>query len=482
MNTKTYDTVIGLETHVQLATQSKAFCGDRNEFGGEPNQHISAISLGYPGTLPRLNETQLAYAVRLGLALGCTINRYSSFDRKNYSYADLPKGYQITQDRAPICLGGALPIRLKDGSTKAIRIHHIHMEEDAGKSIHLGDEPYSYVDLNRAGTPLVEIVTEPDLCSAEEVDAFMSGMQQLVRYLGISDGNMQEGSMRCDVNISVKPKGQEALGQRCEIKNLNSMRYARNAIAYEVERQIRLVEAGEQVQQQTRQFDPKSGKTSALRDKEDAHDYRYFPEPDLPPIRLSEAYIEARRSEIRELPWEVLDKLVEDYQVSLEDALIITQEAGSLAVFQRYAAGSSHIEALAKLFVNKIIPWVNEHGLALADFPLSPESIAELLDMIVGGEISTANAYNKLLPALLLEVNTAPASLAKKLQLLQNDDADFLESIAQQVLAENPDKVQAYQKGKKGLLGFFMGEVMKRSKGQAAPKESQALLTKMLEK
>ncbi len=482
MSTKTYDTVIGLETHVQLATQSKAFCGDRNEFGGEPNQHIGAISLGYPGTLPRLNETQLAYAVRLGLALGCTINQYSSFDRKNYSYADLPKGYQITQDRAPICLGGALPIRLKDGSTKAIRIHHIHMEEDAGKSIHLDNEPYSYVDLNRAGTPLVEIVTEPDLCSAEEVDAFMSGMQQLVRYLGISDGNMQEGSMRCDVNISIKPKGQKNLGQRCEIKNLNSMRYARNAIAYEVERQIRLVEAGEKVLQQTRQFDPKSGKTSALRDKEDAHDYRYFPEPDLPPIRLSNAYIEARRSEIEELPWEVLDKLLKDYQIGLEDALIITQDAGSFDVFQRYAAGSPHTEALAKLFVNKIIPWVSEHGLALADFPLSPESIAELLALIVGEEISTANAYNKLLPALLLEVKTAPAFLAKKMQLLQNDDADFLESIAQQVLTENPDKVKAYQKGKKGLLGFFMGEVMKRSKGQAAPKESQALLTKMLDK
>lgn len=481
MKTTKYDTVIGLEAHVQLATQSKAFCGDRNEFGGEPNQHISAISLGYPGTLPRLNETQLAYAVKLGLALGCTINKYSSFDRKNYSYADLPKGYQITQDRAPICLGGALPIQLKDGSTKAIRIHHIHMEEDAGKSIHLADEPYSYVDLNRAGTPLVEIVTEPDLCSAEEVDAFMSGMQQLVRYLGISDGNMQEGSMRCDVNISVKPKGQEALGQRCEIKNLNSMRYARNAIAYEVERQIRLVEAGEQVQQQTRQFDPKSGKTSALRDKEDAHDYRYFPEPDLPPIRLSEAYIEQRRSEIQELPWEVRDKLVADYQISLADAIIITQEPGSFAIFQRYAAATPHTEALAKLFVNKIIPWANEQAQELSAFPLSAESIAELLALIVGGEVSTANAYSKLFPALLLEINTAPAALAKKLELLQNDDTQFLETIVAQVLADNPDKVQAYQKGKKGLIGFFMGEVMKQSKGQAAPKESQALLNKMLQ-
>ncbi len=480
MKTQQYETVIGLETHVQLATHSKAFCGDRNAFGGEPNQHISAISLGYPGTLPRLNETQLAYAVKLGLALGCRINKNSSFDRKNYSYADLPKGYQITQDRAPICLGGALPIRLKDGSSKQIRIHHIHMEEDAGKSIHLEDAPYSYVDLNRAGTPLVEIVTEPDLRSAEEVDAFMSGMQQLVRYLGISDGNMQEGSMRCDVNISIRPLGSPTYGNRCEIKNLNSMRYARNAIAYEVARQIECLEKGKTVLQQTRQFDPKSGTTSALRSKEDAHDYRYFPEPDLPPLRLSDAYIDDIRQSIPELPWEALDQLLANYPIREEDAALITQEAGSTAVFKRYAQATQETPALAKLFVNKILPWAKENNASLADFPIAPEQIAAFLHLIADEQVAAATAYSKLFPALLLEPSLAPALIAKNLNLLQNTATDFLQSIVQAVLDENPDQVNAYRKGKKGLIGFFMGEVMKRSQGQAAPKESQDFLQKAL--
>ncbi|MEM6769850.1 MAG: Asp-tRNA(Asn)/Glu-tRNA(Gln) amidotransferase subunit GatB, partial [Bacteroidota bacterium] len=281
----TYETVIGLETHVQLATESKAFCADRNQFGNEPNRNISAISLGYPGTLPLLNERQVRFAVKLGLALGCKINPRSTFDRKNYFYADLPKGYQITQDESPICIGGALPLRLPTApasapeknaapSSRTIQLHHIHMEEDAGKSIHAAGEPYTKVDLNRAGTPLLEIVTEPDLRSAEEVDAFMTGMRRLVRWLEVSDGNMQEGSLRCDVNVSVRPEGQTEFGTRCEIKNMNSMKFARQAVAYEVERQIGILESGGEVQQQTRQFDPATGTTSALRDKEDAHDYR----------------------------------------------------------------------------------------------------------------------------------------------------------------------------------------------------------------
>ncbi|MEL6275232.1 MAG: Asp-tRNA(Asn)/Glu-tRNA(Gln) amidotransferase subunit GatB, partial [Bacteroidota bacterium] len=457
-----YETVIGLETHVQLNTQSKAFCSDRNEFGGEPNRHISSISLGYPGTLPRLNKDQLHHAVKLGLALGCKINPHSSFDRKNYFYADLPKGYQITQDRAPICLGGSLPIRLKDGTEKIIRIHHIHMEEDAGKSIHGSGEPYSYVDLNRAGTPLLEIVTEPDLRSAEEVDAFMHGMRQLVRYLAISDGNMQEGSMRCDVNISVRPEGQQEYGTRCEVKNLNSMRYARKAIEYEVARQINLIEQGGKVEQQTRQFDPQSGKTSALRSKEDAHDYRYFPEPDLPPLRVEEDFIDAVRKDISYVPWQAFSELKSAYGLKDYDALLLANELSYFEVYKTYAAQTKAYEPLAKLFINKLIPWLNEHGKPAATFPVKAEKMAAYLDMIVTGKVATATANAKLFPALINQPEADVAQLAEDLHLIQNTDVDFLSSLVSEVITTYPDKVKAYQKGKKGLIGFFMGEVMKR--------------------
>lgn len=481
MTTTNYETVIGLEAHVQLATHSKAFCGDRNEFGGAPNRHVSAISLGYPGTLPRLNETQLRYAIRLGKALGCTINRNSSFDRKNYSYADLPKGYQITQDRAPICLGGSLPIRLKDGTEKSVRIHHIHMEEDAGKSIHSDDEPFSFVDLNRAGTPLLEIVTEPDLRSAEEVDAFMSGMRQLVRYLGISDGNMQEGSLRCDVNISVRPEGQAEYGQRCEVKNLNSMRYARQAIAYEVDRQIKLVEKGKKVLQQTRQFDPKSGTTSALRDKEDAHDYRYFPDPDLPPIRVDQDFIEASINPGQQLPWEAFSYLMNTLGLTEYDAVLLSSDIGYFEVFKKYAQATQHTDALAKLFQNKIMPWLEENTVAAIDFPLSPETINELLELVATDQIAASSASANLFPALLEDPTAKPAAKAKELSLIQNKDEDFLTQLVDDVIASNPDKVAAYRKGKKGLIGFFMGEVMKASNGQAGPKETQELLRTKLD-
>jgi len=276
-----YETVVGLETHVQLSTNSKVFCADNATFGGAPNTHISAISLGMPGTLPRLNRQPVEFAIRLGLALGCEINKQNAFDRKNYFYTDLPKGYQITQDKAPICLGGAVEIEV-NGKTKKIRIHHIHIEEDAGKSIHDQNPKTTLVDLNRAGVPLLEIVSEPDFRSGKEVDTYMTALRQLVRYLEISDGNMQEGSLRCDCNVSVRLKGEEKYGERCEIKNMNSMRFARRAIKFERKRQIDLLEAGGKVAQQTLNFDPISGTTSPLRDKENAHDYRYFPEPDLP--------------------------------------------------------------------------------------------------------------------------------------------------------------------------------------------------------
>ena len=470
----TYETVIGLETHVQLATESKAFCADRNEFGAEPNRHVSEISLGFPGTLPRLNEKQVAYAVRLGLALGCTINPRSTFDRKNYFYADLPKGYQITQDENPICLGGGLPIRV-DGEWRTVRIHHIHMEEDAGKSVHADGEAYSQVDLNRAGTPLLEIVTEPDLRSAEEVDALMSGMRQLVRWLGVSDGNMEEGSLRCDVNISVREAGTEAYGTRCEIKNMNSMRFARRAIAYEVDRQVSLLERGESVQQQTRQFDPQSGTTSPLRDKENAHDYRYFPDPDLPPVVLTDAYVEAARARIETLPWEAYRELTAT-GISAGDAALLTEDRERFRTFHRYLVDSEAPVELAKLWVNRVVPSLPDSH----DCPLSPGQFNELLRLVREGAVSPANASGRLLPDLL----ATPGGVrerAEALGLIQNTDSDFLRDIARQVVAANPGKVTAYRKGKKGLIGFFMGEVMRQSQGSAEPKETQSILRSILE-
>ncbi|MFK8161558.1 MAG: Asp-tRNA(Asn)/Glu-tRNA(Gln) amidotransferase subunit GatB [Lewinella sp.] len=484
MAATTYETVIGLEAHVQLATESKAFCADRNQFGNEPNVNISMISLGYPGTLPMLNERQVRFAVKLGLALGCKINRRSTFDRKNYFYADLPKGYQITQDESPICIGGELPIRTASAPASApkrtVKLHHIHMEEDAGKSIHASGEPFTKVDLNRAGTPLLEIVTDPDLRSAEEVDAFMTGMRQLVRWLGVSDGNMQEGSLRCDVNVSVRPEGQEAYGTRCEVKNMNSMKFARQAVNFEVKRQIDLIEKGEKVQQQTRQFNPETGTTSALRDKEDAHDYRYFPDPDLPPVVLTEGFINDIRAEIGTLPWEAYDQLINDHQISAADAALISEDRENYEVFLSYVEAAPSVSDLTKIWVNRLMPWLTEERLSPSELPLSPEQVGLFVELILAGDVAASVATSKLLPDLLLSPGD-PMHRAEELGLIQNTDTDFLAGLVNEVVSEFPDKVAAYRKGKKGLLGFFMGEVMKRSKGSAGPQETQALLRAALE-
>lgn len=353
------------------------------------------------------------------------------------------------------------------------------MEEDAGKSIHADGEPYTKVDLNRAGTPLLEIVTEPDLRSAEEVDAFMNGMRRLVRWLEVSDGNMQEGSLRCDVNISVRPEGQTEYGTRCEIKNMNSMKFARQAVSYEVERQIGLIERGESVRQQTRQFDPSSGTTSALRDKEDAHDYRYFPDPDLPPVVLSDALINEIRAEIDVLPWQAYAQLLNDFGLNVEDAHQLSEDRQTYHTFLAYAELSPSVPDLAKLWLNRIAPWLNEEGLSPDQLPLTPDQMAQLQDMILAGDVAAAAASSKLLPSLL-ETPGEPMQRAEDLGLIQNNDADFLSGLVDAVIAEFPDKVAAYRKGKKGLIGFFMGEVMKRSKGSAEPKETNKLLRERL--
>jgi len=475
-----YETVIGLEVHVQLSTESKAFCGDSTRFGAAPNTQVSPISLGHPGTLPFVNKQQIAYAVRLGAALGCEINPRSAFDRKNYFYADLPKGYQITQDRSPICLGGSLKVRIGE-AYKNFRIHHIHMEEDAGKSIHDTDGPYSLIDLNRAGVPLLEIVTEPDMRSAEEVDAFMSGMRQLVRWLDVSDGNMEQGSMRCDVNVSVRLKGEEKYGTRCEIKNVNSMRYAKRAIAYEVKRQIRILEKGGQVVQQTLNFDPETGITTPLRDKEDAHDYRYFPEPDLPPVKLSPEYIQSVKDEMIRLPWELYEDFTQKLGMSAYDANLLTEDVEVAKYFLGLQHLSQHTKAAANLIINKIIPYCKDQQLGIFDFPVSPKKLVAFIDMIQSGKVSNAMAYQRIFPELVQHPEKEPPDVARAMNLIQTSDSSFLEELIDEIIGENPDKVKVYLNGKKGLLGYFMGELMKKSKGKADPKLANKMLREKLE-
>lgn len=481
----TYETVIGLEIHVQLATRSKAFCADDAAFGGAPNTHISAVSLAHPGTLPRLNRQAVEYAVRLGLALDCRINPHSTFDRKNYFYADLPKGFQTTQQNNPICIGGHLSL---NGGASNIRIHHIHLEEDAGKSMHDQDPADSLIDLNRAGVPLLEIVTEPDLRSAAEVAAFMSEMRRLVRWLGVSDGNMEEGSLRCDVNISVRKQGAEKLGQRCEVKNVNSMRFARRAIEFEVNRQIEILESGGKIEQETRGFDATSGSTYSLREKEEAHDYRYFPEPDLPPVVISNAQLQRIQSEMPPLPRVLETDFQSRFGLPAADAELLTQERDTAVYFLQMADPAqegnhrlpSTIRQISNLLINKLLPWSAETGLPLGDCPVPADAWIEFINLIESGQISASGAYQRLFPALLERPGHHPALLATELNLLQSDDLDFLEKLADEVLARFPEKVAEYKKGKKGLIGFFMGELMKASKGKAEPKSATRLLEERL--
>lgn len=479
-----YETVIGLETHVQLSTRSKAFCADAAASGQAPNTQVSAISLAHPGTLPRLNKNAVEYAIRLGLALGCDINPISTFDRKNYFYADLPKGFQTTQDKTPICIGGSIQVLDgKGGPTRNIRLHHIHLEEDAGKSTHDQDPEDSWIDFNRAGVPLLEIVSEPDFRSADEVAFYMEEMRRLVRWLGISDGNMEEGSLRCDVNISIRKKGETRFGKRCEIKNMNSIRFAKRAIDYEVKRQIAIVESGASVEQETRGFDVGSGSTYALREKENAHDYRYFPEPDLPPVRVSDQELARIRNSQPVLPWVLAADWHTRLGLPMQDADLIAQERGSAAYFEEIWAkneGKISAKAIANFLINKLLPWSSEHGMPLDECPVTPEKWLDFLHLIESKQVSATAANQQIFPLMLAQPGTAPAALATSLNLLQSNDSDWLGALADEVLARFPDKVSEYKKGKKGLIGMFMGELMKASKGKADPAAASALLTEKL--
>jgi aspartyl-tRNA(Asn)/glutamyl-tRNA(Gln) amidotransferase subunit B len=475
-----YEAVIGLEIHLQLSTASKAFCGDDARFGGAPNTQVSPLSLGHPGTLPRLNGRQVAHAVRLGLALGSTIPPVHSFDRKNYFYIDLPKGYQITQDRAPVCVGGLLRLPLREGE-RLLRIHHIHMEEDAGKSVHDQDPDHTLVDLNRAGVPLLEIVTEPDLRTGEEVDACMTAFRQLARYLDISDGNMQEGSMRCDINVSVRRKGDERLGERCEVKNVNSMKYARQAIEHEFRRQVDIVERGGKIVRETLQFVPSTGRTVPMRDKESANDYRYFPDPDLPPVRLSPAWLAEQAAAMPELPWALRARLQADFRLPPQYIGQLTEEKATAAYFLAVARHTTRYEWVAGMICNRVPAYLSEAGIRMEDFPISAAHLAELAELVHRGDISATMAQQGLWQEMLAQPGRTPREIAEDLQLFRTTDADALAAVVDDIVSANADKVDAYRKGKKGLMGYFMGEVMRATGGKADPPVVTGLLRHRLE-
>jgi aspartyl-tRNA(Asn)/glutamyl-tRNA(Gln) amidotransferase subunit B len=475
-----YEVVVGLEVHAQLSTLSKMYSGDSAEFGGSPNTHVSVISLGHPGTLPMVNETAIEYAVKIGLATHSNIRHENQFARKNYFYADLPKGYQITQDKTPICAGGKLEFEV-NGEKRSVRLTRIHLEEDAGKSIHDIDPYYTLVDLNRAGVPLIEIVSEPDIRSGDEAMAYLNEIQKLVRYLGICDGNMEEGSMRCDANISVRLKGSDKLNARSEVKNMNSMRNVKRAIDYEFIRQVDAHEAGEQLVQETRGFDAVKGITLSQRSKEHAHDYRYFPEPDLPPVVLTDEYIDQVRAHMPKLPNELVNEYINQYGLPAYDARVITDDKDLATYFNSLLAVTKNYKAAANWILGPVKNYLNEHGQEIKDFKVVPERLAQLITLIDEGKTNFAIASTRIFPVMTTDLAKDALQIAKDLDLIQNSDEAMINELIEQVLAKYPEKVAEYKAGKKGLIGLFVGEVMKLSKGKADPKVTNKLVSEKLE-
>lgn len=475
----TYEVVIGLEIHAQLKTNSKAFCGDEVVYGALPNTVVSPISLGHPGTLPVHNKRAVEMAITLGLACKSGIRKYNQYARKNYFYADLPKGYQITQFDTPICDGGVVEIEV-NGQYKDVHLTRIHMEEDTGKSMHDLDIENTLLDYNRAGTPLVEIVTEPDLRSGDEAYAFLLEVRKLVRYLGVCDGNMEEGSLRCDANVSIRKIGSKTFGTKVEVKNMNSMSNVKKAIEYEFERQSALLDAGKSIAPETRSFDALTGTTFGMRSKEMVNDYRYFPEPDLPPLVVSTEWIEELRAAMPALPKELYKKFVEEMKLTDYDARILTDSKEIADYYLEITEHSSNYKAAANWTMGAVKNWVNSRAEHISNFPLSPVQIADIISAIDKGVISYSVAEQKVFPALLTQPNESVARVIEHNNLAQQGDDGYLEALVNEVIAAFPDKVAEYKSGKTGLLAMFMGQIMKKSGGKADPKKTNQLLTKAL--
>lgn len=476
-----YEAVIGLEVHAQMLTKSKAYSSDINEYGAHPNTNVSVITLGHPGTLPKMNKKTIEYAIKLGLACGCDIAPEQYFARKNYFYPDLPKGYQITQDKTPICTGGSIHIQLEDGSDKYIGLTRIHMEEDAGKSIHDVDVFDTLVDLNRAGVPLLEIVSEPDIRSSQEAYNYLTEVRKLVRYLDICDGNMEEGSLRCDANISVRLKGAPEFGTKVEVKNMNSIRNVQRAIEFEIKRQIEALENGEELTQETRSYDALKNLTISMRSKEAANDYRYFPEPDLQPLVMDNAQIAAIKAEMPALPRELFLKYTKELGLSEYDAYNLTDNKGIALYYEGIVAHTKNYKLAANWMMGDIKSYLNEFGVEIDEFPLKPEQIASLIALIEEGKISTSVASQKIFPAFVKNPSTSPLALAEEMNLIQDSNEDAILGFINEVIKQHPSEVERYRNGEKQLVGFFMGQLMKVSKGKADPKAANELMRKTLE-
>ena len=476
-----YEVVIGLEVHAQLLTKTKAYSSDENIYGATPNTKTSVISLGHPGTLPKSNAKVIEYAVRLGIAVGSDIRERNEYARKNYFYADLPKGYQITQDTTPICNGGIITIKDADGNPKDIKITRIHMEEDAGKSIHDLDPFHTLVDLNRAGVPLVEVVSEPDVRSSDEAYQYINEVRKLVRYLDICDGNMEEGSLRCDANISVMLKGATEFGTKVEVKNMNSTRNVKRAIEFEIDRQIELLEEGGDVVHETRSFNAANNTTISMRHKEEANDYRYFPEPDLQAVIVTEEYIAQVKSQLPPLPKELYSKFTTEYGLSDYDTNILIDEKGIALYYNELCSHTKNFKSAANFVNGSVKSYLNENAVSISDFSISTEQLATLISIVDDKRISNSVATSKVFPAMLSSNKTAE-EIATENNWVQESDSDALGEYITQAIAKYPEKVVEYKGGKRGLIGLFMGEVMKLSKGQADPKLANQLLKTELEK
>ncbi len=496
-----YEPVIGLEVHIQLLTKSKAYSSDSTEYGALPNTNVSVITLGHPGALPKANKKVLEFAIRLGIACNCNITRENQYSRKNYFYPDLPKGYQITQDKTPICTGGWIELPappppkggIKEdspanfppsGGQRGARINltRIHWEEDAGKSMHDQDPYDTLIDLNRAGVPLLEMVSEPEIASGEEAYKYLTEVRKLVRYLDICDGNMEEGSLRCDANISVRLKGVKEFGKRVEVKNMNSIRNVQRAIEYETKRLIDLAERKEDFEQETRSFDATTGTTFSLRSKEFAHDYRYFPEPDLQPILVEQNYIDEVRSTLPPLPDQLFKKYTKEFGLSDYDAGVLTDTKEIALYFEDLVTHTSNYKQATNWMIGSVKSYLNENGVEIAEFPLSTGKLSELIKIVEEGKVSQSVASQKIFPALVLNPGKSPLKIAEEMNLVQESDSNSLKEFAKQAIGKYPEKVVEYKAGKVGLIGLFMGEVMKLSKGKADPKIANQIVKELLDK
>jgi aspartyl-tRNA(Asn)/glutamyl-tRNA(Gln) amidotransferase subunit B len=477
-----YEVVIGLEVHAQMLTKTKAYSNDINEFGAVPNTNISVISLGHPGTLPMMNRKTVENAIKLGLACGCNIARDQYFARKNYFYPDLPKGYQITQDKTPICTGGEVIIKTEEGQEKSIRLTRIHMEEDAGKSIHDVDVYDTLVDLNRAGVPLVEIVSEPDLRSSQDAYNFLTEIRKLVRYLEICDGNMEEGSLRCDANVSVRLQGSPDFGTKVEVKNMNSIRNVQRAIEFEIVRQIEAVEKGEPLKQETRSFDALKGTTISMRTKEAANDYRYFPEPDLQPLFVDQLQINAIQAEMPALPRELFLKYTQELGLSEYDAFVLTDTKAIAMYFEELIQHTKNNKSAVNWLMGDIKSYLNQNGLEINQFPIPALKIADLIQLVDAGKVSSTVASQRIFPVLLQEPSKNPLTIAEEMNLIQESDESSILQYISEVIQQNPTEVERYKNGEKQLTGFLMGQLMKISQGKADPKAANLLMRQQLEK